>query len=75
MFRVRIDTKTDINRFINIMSNETDEYTISDASGKHCVSAKSLLAIMYSFSEFDEMYLKNEDNPGHFPAAIEEFRA
>jgi hypothetical protein len=71
--RIHLDTKTDIVDFVNAF--DADGYTLIDGSGRYSVAPKSLIGVMYAWSEWDDMYLVNETHDGVFPAAVERFRA
>jgi hypothetical protein len=71
--KVVLNTKHDINEFINCFDG--DDYSIVSKDGKLCVSAKSLIGAIYAWTEWDDMYVVNETHDGHFPAAIDKFRA
>ena len=71
--KITLNTKTDIVDFVNAFGN--DDYTIVDGTGRYTVAARSLIGVMYAWSEWDDMYLVNEKEDGLFPASIEKFRA
>lgn len=52
--RIRLDTLSDINDFVEAASLTEERVELSDNDG-HCVSAKSILGAMYSF-EWNEVY-------------------
>lgn len=46
--KIRLDTMSDIKRFVAVMSKIPDKVTLEDGDG-HCVSATSLLGVAYTF--------------------------
>lgn len=52
--RINLDTLSDIKEFVNIAGQVAERVTLEDGEG-HCVSAKSLLGVAYSF-EWNEVY-------------------
>ena len=52
--RIRLDTMTDVNKFISVTSNISRDVKLEDNDG-HCVSAKSLLGALASM-EWDTLY-------------------
>lgn len=56
--KVRIDTFSDALTFVNIASTLDGRITITDNAGL-CVSAKSLLGVLYSI-EFSELWCESD---------------
>lgn len=52
--RIRLDTMTDIQKFVNMASQVEENVTLEDGAGL-CVSAKSLLGSLYAM-EFEVIY-------------------
>ena len=52
--RVRLDTMSDINKFVRIATSIPEKVFLEDTEG-HKASAKSILGVLYSM-EFDEIY-------------------
>lgn len=52
--RVRLETMTDIQKFVGVVSRTGEKVTLEDGDG-HCVSAASLLGALYSM-EWNEVY-------------------
>lgn len=71
--KIALNTKSDISDFVNAFDREG--YVITDGTGKYCVAARSLIGVMYAWSEWNDMYLVNENGDDEFPVAIERFRA
>lgn len=46
--QIRLDTMSDIRNFVETMSKISDNVILEDGDG-HCVSAKSLLGVIYTF--------------------------
>ena len=51
---IRLDTMTDIQKFVNTVSAIDENVTLEDGAG-HCVNAKSLLALIYT-TEWTRVY-------------------
>lgn len=51
---IRLDTMRDIQRFVETVSQIDEEVTLEDGAG-HCVSARSILGVVYS-CEFTHIY-------------------
>lgn len=52
--RIRLDTINDVNSFMKAVSHVDSKVTLEDDEG-HCVSASSLLGVLYSF-EWRKIY-------------------
>ena len=52
--KINLDTMTDIQKFVSVVSKVDEEVTLKDSAG-HCVSAKSLLGAIYSL-EWADIY-------------------
>ena len=62
--RIRLDTMSDIQKFVEVMSRINDRVWLEDGEGCR-VSAKSLLGAIYSL-EWNEIYCYcNSDIAGH----------
>ena len=61
MFRneIRLDTISDINEFIRLITPFACSITVEDGDG-HCVNAKSMLGMMYASGEFSHKYVVSE---------------
>ena len=70
--KLALNTKSDIADFVNLFDREG--YLIEDSTGKYCVSARSLIGVVYAWSEWDDMYLVAGDH-SKLPAEFERFRA
>lgn len=53
--KINLDTMTDIQRFVNAVSNVEEDVVLKDSIG-HCVSAKSLIGAIYSM-EWTDVYV------------------
>ena len=58
--QIRLDTFTDVKRFVDIATMQEGEVHITDGNGLR-VSAKSILGAMYSL-EFDELWCEAEND-------------
>lgn len=58
--QIRLDTFTDVKRFVNIATKEEGAVYITDGKGLR-VSAKSILGAMYSL-EFDNLWCEAEND-------------
>ena len=58
--KIRLDTLSDVNEFIAVMSNVKDKVWLEDDEGSR-VSAKSLLGALYSM-EWNHIYCYCESN-------------
>lgn len=75
--QLRIMNNQDAVRLVSILNSDgtADKYTLEDYEARHCVSARSLLGVMYMGMEHTEdMFLVNETEDGKFPSAIDQFR-
>lgn len=54
--RLRLDTLTDVNKFVSVVSDIPERVVLEDDDG-HCVSAKSLLGSIYAL-EWSSIYCK-----------------
>jgi hypothetical protein len=52
--KIRLDTMTDVQKFIDVVSKVDRKVTLEDGEG-HCVSASSLLGALYSM-EWEHIY-------------------
>lgn len=68
--RIRLDTVSDVNRFVNITSNLKQPITITDGNGLR-VNAKSVIGVLHSL-EFDNLVCETEDDNDIY-MAIREF--
>lgn len=71
--KIILNTKQDIDDFINCF--DSDDYIITDKAGHYKVAATSLIGALYAWEKYDNMYVVNETRDGHFPAAMDRFRA
>ena len=74
---IRIMNNADAVKLVSILNSDgtADKYTLEDYEGRHRVSARSLLGVMYMGTEHSEyMYLINETRDGKFPSGIDKFR-
>ena len=74
---IRLNTSQEASEFVQLMNSDgtTTKYTITDASGKYRVSARSLIGVIYAMTDFnDEMYLVNETEDGVFSHKIDKYR-
>lgn len=58
--KIRLDTLSDVNKFVDVMSTVKDNVWLSDDDGSR-VSAKSLLGALYSM-EWTHIYCYCENN-------------
>ena len=66
--QIRLDTMSDVHRFVQIASMQKCSVHITDGEGLK-VSAKSILGALYAL-EFDKLWCESEDDIYH---AIEKF--
>ena len=66
--QIRLDTLSDVQRFVAIASTQKGAVHITDGDGLK-VSAKSLLGALYAL-EFDELWCESDNDIYH---AIEDF--
>ena len=74
---IRLNTPQEASEFVQLMNSDgtATKYTITDASGKYRVSARSLIGVIYAMTDFnDEMYLVNETEDGVFSHVIDKYR-
>jgi hypothetical protein len=74
---IRLNTPQEASEFVQLINSDgsVTKYTITDASGKYRVSARSLIGVIYAMTDFnDEMYLINETADGVFPHVIDQYR-
>lgn len=74
---IRLNTPQEASEFVQLINSDgtATKYTITDASGKYRVSARSLIGVIYAMTDFnDEMYLVNETDDGVFPYVIDQYR-
>lgn len=74
---IRLNTPQEASEFVQMINSDgsVTKYTITDASGKYRVSARSLIGVIYALTDFnDEMYLINETEDGVFPHTIDKYR-
>lgn len=61
--KIRLDTMSDIQKFVSVVSKTGEKVTLEDGEG-HCVSATSLLGALYSM-EWANIYCHcNKDISG-----------
>lgn len=68
--RLRLDTISDVNKFVNITSNLKQPITITDGNGLR-VNAKSVIGVLHAL-EFDNLVCETE-NDNDIYMAIKEF--
>lgn len=68
--KIRIDTVSDVNKFVNITSNLKQPITITDGNGLR-VNAKSVIGVLHAL-EFDNLVCETE-NDNDIYMAIKEF--
>lgn len=68
--RIRLDTISDVNRFVNITSNLKQPITITDGNGLR-VNAKSVIGVLHAL-EFDNLVCETKDDNDIY-MAIKEF--
>lgn len=56
--RIRLDTLSDIKKFVDITSSENGKVVLIDGSGM-CVNAKSLIGAMYT-TEWSEVWCESD---------------
>lgn len=74
---IRLNTPQEASEFVQLINSDgsVTKYTITDASGKYRVSARSLIGVIYAMTDFnDEMYLINETEDGVFSHVIDKYR-
>ena len=74
---IRLNTPQEASEFVQLINSDgsVTKYTITDASGKYRVSARSLIGVIYAMTDFnDEMYLVNETEDGVFSHVIDKYR-
>jgi hypothetical protein len=74
---IRLNTPQEASEFVQLINSDgtATKYTITEASGKYRVSARSLIGVIYSMTDFnDEMYLVNETEDGVFSHVIDKYR-
>ena len=74
---IRINTTKEAINFVQEMNADgsINKYVITDSHGTYRASARSILAVMYAMTDFnDEMYLVNETVDGKFPPSIDKYR-
>lgn len=54
MYKIRLDTLSDVNEFVNIAASIPERVVITDGSGL-TVNAKSVLGVLHAM-EFDSLY-------------------
>lgn len=73
--KILLESKEQINQFILALCDGTNSwYAVENKEGDRVVNARSMLGMMYATAEFDETYLVNETNNGHFSSKIDAFR-
>lgn len=60
--RIRLDTMSEVNAFMTAVSSVDAKVKLEDDEG-HCVSASSLLGVLYSF-EWNKIYCSCEKDIG-----------
>lgn len=68
--RLRLDTLTDVNKFVNIIAALKQPITITDGNGLR-VNAKSVIGVLHAL-EFDNLVCETEDDNDIY-MAIKEF--
>lgn len=68
--RLRLDTVTDVNKFVNITTALKQPITITDGNGLR-VNAKSVIGVLHAL-EFDNLVCETEDDNDIY-MAIKEF--
>ena len=58
-YRIRLDTMSDVNRFVKMATKNTGKITLSDGEN-FTVSGKSLLGAMYTM-EWDQVFSESEN--------------
>ncbi len=58
-YRIRLDTMSDVNRFVKMATKNTGKITLSDGEN-FTVSGKSLLGAMYTM-EWDQVFCESEN--------------
>ncbi len=58
-YRIRLDTMSDVNKFVKIATKNSGKITLSDGEN-FTVSGKSLLGAMYTM-EWDQVYCESEN--------------
>jgi hypothetical protein len=58
--KVRIDTQSDVIKFVQLAESIEDYDVFLEDSDEHCVSAKSLLGVMYGKVEFREIFVRSD---------------
>ncbi len=62
--KIRLDTMTDINRFVGDMTKTDADVFLTDKDRNYVVSAKSLLGAVYSM-EWDEIWCESNKDIFH----------
>ena len=62
-YKIRLDTMTDVNRFVKIATGYPGKITLTDGDN-FTVSGKSLLGAMYTM-EWDQVYCESENEIYH----------
>lgn len=57
-YKIRLDTLSDVNKFVKITSAISSKVTVTDNQGLK-VNGKSILGMMYAM-EFDELWCESE---------------
>ena len=68
--RLRLDTVTDVNKFVNIITTLKQPITITDGNGLR-VNEKSVIGVLHAL-EFDNLVCETEDDNDIY-MAIKEF--
>ena len=74
---IRLNTPQEASEFVQMINSDgsVTKYTVTDATGKYRVSARSLIGVIYAMTDFnDNMYLINETEDGVFPHMIDRYR-
>lgn len=72
--QIRLDRDGDIAKFITAIMEEQDTFAIENADGKQCVSAGSMLGLLYAQASWSQIYLFNMTNDGEIPPVFDKFR-
>ena len=72
---IELTTNEEIAKFMAVMANLEDTYSLEDFEGVQRANAKSTLGVMYATADYGaQLYLVNDTNDGVFPAALDAFR-
>jgi len=74
--KIRLETNKEVTAFVQKLNSDgsIDKFIVEDAEGRHRVSARSYLGMLYASAEFaDNMFIVNETEDGKFPNFIYDF--